>query len=97
MIVLEYVLYTYIIAVNIYGFFLMCDDKNRAIKNKRRTPERKLLTVAIIGGAAGTLLGMKLARHKTLHKKFSVGVPLLLLVQYVVFWLINRYLLLILI
>ena len=43
-----------------------------------------MLTVAILGGSIGTMLGMKLFRHKTLHPKFSIGIPVILALQIVV-------------
>lgn len=40
-----------------------------------------LLLLAALGGSIGALLGMHLFRHKTQHKKFRYGVPLILLAQ----------------
>ena len=40
-----------------------------------------LLLLAAAGGSVGALLGMQIFRHKTKHPKFTVGVPLILLVQ----------------
>lgn len=56
-------------------------DKSLARRQKRRIPERTLLLLAALGGAAGMLLGMYLFRHKTRHRKFTILVPLFLLVQ----------------
>ena len=56
-------------------------DKAKAKRKKYRTPEALLLTLAAIGGSAGALLGMMLFHHKTLHPKFAIGVPLILLVH----------------
>ncbi|MFR0844252.1 MAG: DUF1294 domain-containing protein [Oscillospiraceae bacterium] len=36
------------------------------------------MTVAVLGGSAGSLLGMYTVRHKTKHPKFTIGIPLLL-------------------
>ncbi len=43
-----------------------------------RVPESTLMMLAVMLGSVGVLLGMKMFRHKTLHKKFTVGVPLCL-------------------
>lgn len=71
----------YLIIINIIGFVLFGIDKKRAIENKYRIPEATLLGVAIIGGSIGSILGMRIFHHKTLHKKFSVGLPVILVLQ----------------
>lgn len=71
----------YLLLVNAVGFFLMLVDKQKARRNLWRIPERVLIGTAIAGGSLGVLLGMRLFRHKTLHPKFSVGVPILLAVH----------------
>ena len=43
--------------------------------------ESTLMGMAIIGGSIGAWLGMKIWHHKTLHKKFKYGVPLILVAQ----------------
>ena len=71
----------YLLTINALGFWIMLDDKQRARKKRWRIPEATLLTVAILGGSAGCLLGMRLCRHKTRKPKFSVGLPVILLLQ----------------
>ena len=46
-------------------------------------PEKTLLLLAALGGSVGALLGMKAFRHKTLHKAFRFGVPVILILQVV--------------
>ena len=48
---------------------------------RQRVPEKNLLLLAVVGGSVGALLGMYLFRHKTLHRVFRVGVPVILAVQ----------------
>ncbi len=71
----------YLFLINALGLCLMLTDKRRARKNLWRIPERTLLTVAALGGSFGTLLGMRLARHKTRKDAFFVGIPVLLALQ----------------
>ena len=71
----------YLIAVNALSFLLMLADKRRARKKLWRIPERTLLGAAVIGGSFGSLVGMYLFRHKTKHPKFSVGIPVILMLQ----------------
>ena len=75
-----YILY-YLIAINIITFFIYGIDKLKAKKGKWRIPESTLLLLAIIGGSIGAWLGIKVWHHKTLHKKFKYGIPLILIVQ----------------
>lgn len=74
-------LYIYLLLVNAAGWLIMLIDKRRAKKNAWRIPEATLMTIAAIGGSLGSLIGMYQFRHKTRHKKFTVGIPLLLMVH----------------
>ena len=76
-------LFYYLILINAVGFVIMLTDKIKAKRGAWRIPEATLLTVAAIGGSLGTLLGMYLFRHKTKHPKFTVTVPLLLILHVV--------------
>ncbi len=68
----------YLLIINAASLLLMLIDKHRAIKNAWRIPEATLLGMAAIGGSLGAMAGMRLFRHKTLHLKFSVGLPVML-------------------
>lgn len=74
-------LFYYLILINAVGFVIMLADKIKAKRGAWRIPEATLLTVAAIGGSLGTFLGMYLFRHKTKHPKFTVTVPLLLILH----------------
>ena len=71
----------YLAAINVVTFFLYGIDKWKAKRSKWRISEATLLGMAVIGGSIGAWLGMKIWHHKTLHKKFRYGVPLILIVQ----------------
>jgi len=73
------VLVLYLLVINLVTYLLYGLDKWKAKKNKRRIPEKVLLSFAAVGGSVGALLGMYGFRHKTKHMKFKVGVPLILL------------------
>lgn len=74
-------LLVYLLIVNACGFCFMLADKMKAKKNKWRIPEATLLGIAVIGGSLGVMCGMRLFRHKTLHIRFSIGVPVILALQ----------------
>ena len=74
----------YLAVVNLAAFALMGVDKLRAKRGAWRIPERTLFLPAILGGSPGAILGMQVFRHKTRHRQFAVGIPLILLVQLVI-------------
>lgn len=70
------------IAVMTAAAFVMCGvDKFKAKHKRWRISERTLLIMAAAGGSLGLLAGMYTFRHKTLHKKFTIGVPVILAAQ----------------
>ena len=77
--------FIYLIIMNALGFVLMRSDKEKAIRNKWRIPEKTLLTVAGLGGSIGCFCGMLIFHHKTRHPLFSVGLPVMMAVQIVFF------------
>jgi len=74
----------YLIAINVVAFFLYGIDKWKAKRSKWRISEATLLGLAVIGGSVGAWLGMKVWHHKTMHKKFKYGIPLILVAQIVI-------------
>lgn len=81
----------YAAVINFAVFVLYGIDKCRARHHQWRIPEKTLLTGALIGGAPGAFLAMKVFHHKTRHRVFSVGVPLMTLLWAAVYaWLIGR-------
>ncbi len=71
----------YLFAVNLVTFFIYGIDKFKSKQARWRVPEATLLWLAAVGGSIGAWLGMKLWHHKTLHKKFRYGIPLILIAQ----------------
>ncbi|MCR4612516.1 MAG: DUF1294 domain-containing protein [Bacteroidaceae bacterium] len=76
-----HIILVYLVAINVATFFTYGLDKWKAKKDKWRIRETALLTLAVLGGSIGAWLGMKAWHHKTMHKKFKYGIPLILLVQ----------------
>lgn len=74
----------YVVLVNIVAFCMMGIDKRRAARHKWRIPEKTLFLSAILLGSIGANLGMQVFRHKTKHKSFVIGMPVILIVQIVV-------------
>lgn len=72
----------YLLTINLIGFVIMFIDKSRSIHKEWRVPEKNLIGLSMIGGSIGMLLGMHLFRHKTKHKKFTIGIPFILILQF---------------
>ena len=75
------ILIGYLAMVNVVAFVTYGIDKLKARRNQWRIPESTLLLLAMIGGSIGAWIGLKVWRHKTLHKKFKYGIPLVIVVQ----------------
>lgn len=71
----------YLTAINLITFIVYGADKYKAKKGKWRIPEATLLLMAVIGGSIGAWIGMKVWHHKTMHKKFKYGIPIILVLQ----------------
>lgn len=54
----------WVAVMSIGAFMAYALDKKLAKRDKRRVPERALLTWSVLGGAAGGLLAMLAFRHK---------------------------------
>ena len=66
---------------NVITFLLMGVDKLIAKMDVRRVSEATLLGTAFCMGAVGSFLGSRVFHHKTLKKKFGIGLPLARLVN----------------
>ena len=76
----QYSLY-YLLAVNSLTFLLYGIDKYKAKKGRWRISEVTLLSMAAIGGSIGAWAGMRTWHHKTMHKKFKYGIPVIIIMQ----------------
>ena len=79
----------YLVTINVATFFTYGIDKLKAKKSLWRIRESALLGLAILGGSIGAWLGMKVWHHKTMHKIFKYGIPLILAVQIVLLLLVS--------
>ena len=71
----------YLLLVNAAAFLAFGEDKRRAKRREWRIPEATLMGLAAAGGSLGALAGMRFFHHKTRHRKFTAGVPALLIAQ----------------
>ncbi len=84
----------YFSAINLISVIVCALDKHYAKTQKRRISESSLFSLCFLGGSVGMYLTMKSIRHKTLHKRFMIGIPLIILFQVAVglFFLKNHLL-----
>lgn len=76
----------YGIAINLFAFFMMGLDKQKAKRRRFRIAERTLWLLAFAGGAIGAAAGMYTFRHKTRHSAFRYGLPLLAAAEAFFYW-----------
>ncbi|HRY63405.1 MAG TPA: DUF1294 domain-containing protein [Patescibacteria group bacterium] len=74
-------LFYYLLAINIITFVVFVWDKQRAIYNQRRVPEKVLWLMALVGGSVGAIAGMEIAKHKRKKISFVLVLYLILLLQ----------------
>ncbi|MFI3115673.1 MAG: DUF1294 domain-containing protein [Clostridia bacterium] len=75
----------FIIIVSIITPIIVILDKKFAETNQSRVPEKTLFTLAILGGALAEYITMNSIRHKTLHKRFMIGLPIIFISQIILF------------
>ncbi len=74
-------IFLYLLAINLFGFFLMWLDKRKAKKGSWRIPEKTLFIVTALGGGIGTIAGMYTFRHKTQKLNFVIGFPFITILE----------------
>lgn len=80
-IILTEFLFYYMVALNIIAMILCLVDKNAARRNYWRVQERLFFIIAIMGGSLLMYITMLSIRHKTKHKRFMIGLPIIIIVQ----------------
>ncbi len=85
----QHIILIYFIISNLAALILMAIDKIRAVEHRFRIPESVLLLHAVIGGSIGAIIGMFLFHHKTRKPKFRLGLPIILMIQIILVFLIR--------
>lgn len=75
------IIFCYFAAISVITAAVTVIDKMNAKKNRRRIPEATLFTLAFFGGSVSEYVVMRLIHHKTLHKRFMIGLPLITIFQ----------------
>ena len=78
--------------INLVSFIIMGNDKRKSMRNGAdRTPEGLLFFMAAAFGAIGVYAGMFAFRHKTKKWYFLLGIPLLILQNLSVAYLVIKF------
>lgn len=83
----------YFAVISLVTAIVTAIDKYKAKKGSFRISEKALFVLALLGGSLSEYLTMRLIRHKTLHKRFMIGLPLIMILQLVAIILSGIYLL----
>lgn len=79
---LKYAPFIYLGVISLIAIIVTCYDKIAAKHFPgHRTPEATLLAISAIGGSVAMYLTMQIIRHKTQHKKFMIGIPVIFFIQ----------------
>ena len=81
----------YLIAINLITFTAFGADKLFAIKKRSRISERTLLLLSFVGGSVGGLTAMYIFWHKVRKLKFTLAVPLMLILHVAAFLYIKGF------
>ena len=79
----------YVAVLSVISAIVCIYDKIVSKKNKveLRVPEKRLFLLSLLGGSVAMLVCMLLIRHKTKHKRFMIGIPLIIVLQAVLCYL----------
>lgn len=77
----------YLIIINIIAFLAMWIDKTKAKKGKWRISEGTLFVLALLGGSIGAIAGMYAFRHKTKKPRFTIGFPVILVIEIIIYFI----------
>lgn len=75
----------YLLLINVATFVTYAVDKWRAVHNSWRVPESVLIWMVVAFGGVGALAGIWGLRHKTKHTIFSIGVPAIMITEFILF------------
>lgn len=88
--VLYFIIYFFLI--NTLSFFIMWYDKKKAQNNEWRISENALFLFALFLGGIGIYSGMYKFRHKTKHLKFTVRIPVVIILNgFTIYYIFTKF------
>lgn len=67
---LPYAILGWLAVINLLTWHAFARDKHASVRGKRRVPERTMLWMAALGGAAAAVAAQRILRHKTRKEPF---------------------------
>ena len=84
------ILFIYLIAISILAVIITIYDKICAMSRKWRVKESTLMLLSALGGSVAMYITMQIIRHKTRHIKFMLGIPIIIILQLLIIFLVWR-------
>ncbi len=84
------ILFIYLLLISIFAIIITIYDKLCAIGKHWRVKENTLLLISAIGGSIAMYITMQIIRHKTRHIKFMLGIPIIIIIQLLIAFLVWR-------
>lgn len=78
---MKWIILVYLAVMSLIAFGAFGIDKFKAKTDRWRISEKTLFLLALLGGGVGAFLGMRIFHHKTLHTKFVIGIPAIMIAQ----------------
>ena len=80
--IIKYLPWLYLAAISLISVIVTCYDKIAAKKfPKHRTREKTLFLLSALGGSVAMFVTMQMIRHKTKHRSFMIGIPMIMIAQ----------------
>lgn len=76
-----FILLIYLTGISLITALITALDKYKAKNGRWRIPEATLFILALLGGSVAEYTVMRLIRHKTKHKRFMIGLPVIIILQ----------------
>lgn len=85
-----YILFIYLLIISFIAVIITIYDKICAIGKHWRVKENTLLLISFLGGSVVMYITMQIIRHKTRHLKFMIGIPIMIIIQLLIAFLVWR-------
>lgn len=82
----------YAVFISLLSVIVCIYDKSAARRGRRRISEKTLFVLCFLGGSISMYITMRLIRHKTLHRRFMIGIPLIIVLQLgIILFVISKF------
>lgn len=82
--------YIYLAVINVIAVIVTVHDKNAAQRGAWRVKERTLMLISALGGAPAMYLTMLTIHHKTRKPLFMIGIPVIFILELILFFVVKR-------